>query len=46
MGIAPGPRIKEILNLLHEARLDGKVTTKQEEEELVKKWLAQGDVTY
>ncbi len=35
MGIAPGPRIKEILQLLHEARLDGKVTTKQDEEELV-----------
>ncbi|MBA7716275.1 hypothetical protein ES703_125344 [subsurface metagenome] len=46
MGIAPGPRIKEILNLLHEARLDGKVTTKQGEEELVKGWLGQGDVTY
>jgi len=39
MGIAPGPRIKEILNLLHEARLDGKVTSKQGEEELVKEWL-------
>jgi hypothetical protein len=40
MGIAPGPQIKEILNLLHEARLDGKITTKQGEEELVKGWLA------
>lgn len=40
MGITPGPQIKEILNLLHEARLDGKVTTKQGEEELVKGWLA------
>ncbi len=39
MGIAPGPRIKEILNLLHEARLDGKVTTKQGEEGLVEGWL-------
>jgi tRNA nucleotidyltransferase (CCA-adding enzyme) len=39
MGVAPGPQIKEILNLLHEARLDGKVTTKQGEEELVKGWL-------
>ncbi len=42
MGVAPGPRIKEILNLLHEARLDGKVTGKQGEEELVKGWLARG----
>jgi len=39
MGIAPGPRIKEILNLLHEARLDGKVTSKQGEERLVRGWL-------
>ena len=35
MGITPGPRIKEILNLLHDARLDGKVTSKQGEEELI-----------
>ncbi len=38
MGIAPGPRLKEILNLLHEARLDGKVTSKKGEVELVKGW--------
>jgi len=36
IGIAPGPRMKEILQQLHEARLDGKVTSKQEEIELVK----------
>jgi tRNA nucleotidyltransferase (CCA-adding enzyme) len=40
LGVAPGPQIKEVLNLLHEARLDGKVTTKQGEEELVNGWLA------
>jgi tRNA nucleotidyltransferase (CCA-adding enzyme) len=40
MGIAPGPRIKEILQLLHEARLDGKVTSKRGEVELVRMWLA------
>ncbi len=40
MGIAPSPRIKEILNLLHEARLDGKVTSKKDEEGVVKGWLA------
>jgi len=39
MGIAPGPHIKEILNLLHEARLDGKVATKQDEVDLVKRWV-------
>ena len=35
MGIAPGPCIREIRNRLHEARLDGKVTSKREEEEMV-----------
>jgi tRNA nucleotidyltransferase (CCA-adding enzyme) len=39
MGVAQGPRIKEILNLLHDARLDGKVKSKQDEERLVKGWL-------
>ena len=40
MGIAPGPHIKEILELLHEARLDGKITTRQDEVDLVKRWLS------
>lgn len=40
MGVAPGPRIKEILNSLLAARLDGEITTKREEESLVKNWLA------
>jgi tRNA nucleotidyltransferase (CCA-adding enzyme) len=40
MGITPGPRIKEILQLLHEARLDGKVTSRWGEEELAKGWVA------
>jgi len=40
MGIAPGPHIREILELLHKARLNGKITTRQDEEELVKGWLA------
>ncbi len=39
MGITPGPRIKEILQLLHEARLDGKVKSKRDEEELVRGWV-------
>ena len=38
--IAPGPHIKEILNILHEAKLDGRITTRQDEEALVNKWLA------
>ena len=39
MGIPPGPRIKEILNQLLDARLDGKVKTKQDEERLVGGWM-------
>ncbi|MFC1990601.1 CCA tRNA nucleotidyltransferase [Chloroflexota bacterium] len=39
LGIAPGPRIKEILNLLREARLDGRVKTKKDEERLVEGWV-------
>ncbi len=39
MGVAPGPQIKEILQRLHEARLDGKVTSKQGEEDLVRGWV-------
>ena len=40
MGITAGPRIKEVLRLLQEARLDGKVTSKQGEEKLVKGWIS------
>ncbi len=36
LGIPSGPRIKEILNLLLEAKLDGKVMTRKEEEEMVR----------
>jgi hypothetical protein len=39
MGIAPGPRMKEILQRLHEARLDGKVTSKKGERNLVEGWV-------
>ena len=39
MGITAGPRIKELLQRLHDARLDGKVTSKQEEAELVEGWV-------
>jgi tRNA nucleotidyltransferase (CCA-adding enzyme) len=36
-GFAAGPQIKEALELLHEARLDGRVGTREEELELVNK---------
>jgi len=39
MGITPGPRIKKILELLHEARLDEKITSKWGEESLVRAWM-------
>jgi len=37
LGIAPGPRMKEILQRLFEAKLDGKVTSKKDEEGLVER---------
>ena len=40
MGIARGPNIKEILNMLHEARLDREITTKRDEEYFVNSWLS------
>ncbi len=39
MGIVPGPQMKEILQRLHGARLDGKVKSRKEEEDLVKGWV-------
>lgn len=39
MGIPSGPRIGEILRALQDARLEGKVTTRDEEEELAQQWL-------
>ena len=43
LGVTPGPRIKEILDRLLEARLDGKATTKQAERDLVRQWLGGAD---
>lgn len=39
MGVSPGPRIREILDHLLDARLDGEITTRQGEEGLVRKQL-------
>ena len=41
MGVVPGPQIGEVLELLHQAKLNGKITTRQDEEEVVRSWLAQ-----
>jgi tRNA nucleotidyltransferase (CCA-adding enzyme) len=37
IGIPPGPKVKEVLQKLREARLDGKVTDKRDEEEMVRR---------
>jgi tRNA nucleotidyltransferase (CCA-adding enzyme) len=39
LGVPQGPRIKEVLLLLRKARLDGKIDSKNEEEDLVRGWL-------
>ena len=36
LGVRAGPKIREILNTLREAKLDGKVSGKKEEEEMVR----------
>jgi tRNA nucleotidyltransferase (CCA-adding enzyme) len=38
LGVPSGPKIKEVLQKLREARLDGKITSKKEEEDWVKGW--------
>jgi len=42
MGVPPGPQLGEILSGLHEAKLDRKVKTREEEMDLVRLWLSQG----
>jgi tRNA nucleotidyltransferase (CCA-adding enzyme) len=39
MGVPEGPQIKEILQKLREARLDGKVMRREDEVEMVKGWI-------
>jgi tRNA nucleotidyltransferase (CCA-adding enzyme) len=38
-GVPEGPRIKEALLMLRESKLDGKITTRRDEEKMVKGWL-------
>jgi tRNA nucleotidyltransferase (CCA-adding enzyme) len=42
MGLSPGLRLGEILRALHDAKLDQIVKSREEEEELVHRWLSQG----
>jgi tRNA nucleotidyltransferase (CCA-adding enzyme) len=41
LGVPSGPRLGEILKALHEAKLDGKIGSKEDEIELVQLWLLQ-----
>jgi len=40
LGVAQGPEIKNVRQRLLEARLEGKVVSRRDEEALVKNWLA------
>jgi tRNA nucleotidyltransferase (CCA-adding enzyme) len=42
LGVPSGPRLGEMLKALHEAKLDGKTRSKEDETELVQRWLSQG----
>jgi tRNA nucleotidyltransferase (CCA-adding enzyme) len=44
LGVAPGPEMGEMLRALHEAKLDGKVKTAEQEEALVRRGLAGGSL--
>jgi len=39
MGVPPGKNLGKLLQALKDARLDGKVTTRKGEQELVRQWL-------
>lgn len=43
LGVVQGPKIKDFLNRLLEARLEGKISTRRDETALVRKWLAGKD---
>ena len=42
MGLKPGPLFRQLLGALRDARLNGKVGTREEEEALLEKLLASG----
>jgi tRNA nucleotidyltransferase (CCA-adding enzyme) len=45
MGLRPGPIYRKVLDALRNARLDGQVHTRQDEEALAREVLAQHGVT-
>jgi len=44
MGVIPGPRLGRMLKALHEAKLDHRVSTREEEETLVRRWIATREI--
>jgi len=42
LGVPAGPRLGRMLKALHRAKLDGKISTREDETELVQRWLSQG----
>jgi len=42
LGVPAGPRLGRMLKALHRAKLDGKIGTREDETELVQRWLSQG----
>jgi len=42
LGVPSGPRLGEMLKALQEAKVDGKIRSKEDEIELVQRWLSQG----
>jgi hypothetical protein len=42
LGVRSGPRLGEMLKALQGAKLDGKAKTREDETELVQRWLSQG----
>jgi tRNA nucleotidyltransferase (CCA-adding enzyme) len=40
LGVAEGPRVRDILRRLREARLDGVIDSREEEEKIVREWVA------
>ncbi len=44
MGLPPGPRFAKILSKLRDARLDGEISTVEEERALVQQWITSGEL--
>lgn len=42
MGVQPGRRLGRLLQALKDAKLDGRVATREDEQELVRQWLTEG----